>query len=279
MRSDAKLGLAMAILVTGFAIAFCFPRQQLQAPTTLTEVDPLESSEIDFRPIREQLSERSFAESQLAVPSPVDYAVVTQLASDAETTDRTEADLSLERSSIGLAELLNQQNSQDASQVDSPPIVKDHSATTNTYVVKSGDTLSEIATKTLGRSSRFLEIYEANRDLLNSPDDLKPGLKLTIPGMVADLLTEAVHNRFPSGAPDQPETQEQSVSVSQMSTHLPLNEIKKARPKSHTLQAGETLHGVALRYYDTPGAAERILQANPALSRSNLKPGDVLHLP
>ena len=49
------------------------------------------------------------------------------------------------------------------------------------YVVRSGDTLSGIAHQTLGQSSRFHEIFAANRDVLSSPDDLKPGLELVIP--------------------------------------------------------------------------------------------------
>ncbi|MDA0831960.1 MAG: LysM peptidoglycan-binding domain-containing protein [Planctomycetota bacterium] len=50
-----------------------------------------------------------------------------------------------------------------------------------TYVVQSGDTLSGIAQKQLGSSGRFEDIYEANRDLLKNPNDLRVGMKLKIP--------------------------------------------------------------------------------------------------
>src|SRR5690606_34169520 len=50
-----------------------------------------------------------------------------------------------------------------------------------THVVQSGDTLSGIAQKYLGSSARFEEIYEANRDLLKNPNDLRVGMKLKIP--------------------------------------------------------------------------------------------------
>jgi nucleoid-associated protein YgaU len=54
-------------------------------------------------------------------------------------------------------------------------------ATMKTYTVKSGDTLSEIAQRELGSSSKYMDIYNANRDQLNDPDKIKPGQVLKIP--------------------------------------------------------------------------------------------------
>jgi nucleoid-associated protein YgaU len=51
-----------------------------------------------------------------------------------------------------------------------------------TYVVASGDTLSDIARSVYGQSSRWAEIFEANRELLqNDPHRLKVGMTLRIP--------------------------------------------------------------------------------------------------
>lgn len=49
------------------------------------------------------------------------------------------------------------------------------------HVVERGDTLSSISARYLGRESRFLEIFEANRDQLRDANGLKPGMKLRIP--------------------------------------------------------------------------------------------------
>jgi hypothetical protein len=49
------------------------------------------------------------------------------------------------------------------------------------YQVRPGDTLSDLSGRFLGSTRRFLELYEANRDVLASPDDLKVGMLLTIP--------------------------------------------------------------------------------------------------
>ena len=55
------------------------------------------------------------------------------------------------------------------------------SGQTRSHVVADGETLSSIAGKYLGSQARYQEIFQANRDLLKSPNDLKIGMKLTIP--------------------------------------------------------------------------------------------------
>ncbi|MBW3541135.1 MAG: LysM peptidoglycan-binding domain-containing protein [Planctomycetes bacterium] len=47
--------------------------------------------------------------------------------------------------------------------------------------VRAGETLSELAQKYLGTSARFLEIYEANHSVLESPDAVRAGMTLRIP--------------------------------------------------------------------------------------------------
>jgi nucleoid-associated protein YgaU len=50
-----------------------------------------------------------------------------------------------------------------------------------TYRVRAGDTLVDIARRVYGDARRYLEIYEANRDRLRRPQDLREGLILSIP--------------------------------------------------------------------------------------------------
>ena len=54
-------------------------------------------------------------------------------------------------------------------------------AAAQTYTVKAGDTLSKIAERSLGSASAYMRIFEANRDQLNDPDQIKPGQVLKIP--------------------------------------------------------------------------------------------------
>ena len=50
-----------------------------------------------------------------------------------------------------------------------------------TYTVQSGDTLWKIAETVYGDGSEFQKIFEANQELLESPDRIFPGQELTIP--------------------------------------------------------------------------------------------------
>lgn len=52
------------------------------------------------------------------------------------------------------------------------------------YLVKSGETLQSISAQVYGKTERWKEIYEANKDLISDPaKPLKPGIRLTIPAM------------------------------------------------------------------------------------------------
>lgn len=49
------------------------------------------------------------------------------------------------------------------------------------HVVQPGDTLSKIAKVHLDSANRYMEIFNANKDQLTSPDLIKPGQRLLIP--------------------------------------------------------------------------------------------------
>jgi len=51
----------------------------------------------------------------------------------------------------------------------------------STYTVKSGDTLSKIAKEMLGDTNAYMEIFNANKDQLTDPNQIKPGQVLKIP--------------------------------------------------------------------------------------------------
>ena len=49
------------------------------------------------------------------------------------------------------------------------------------YIVQKGDTLGSISTREFGTAKKWESIYDANRDRLKSPTDLKIGKPLRIP--------------------------------------------------------------------------------------------------
>jgi nucleoid-associated protein YgaU len=50
-----------------------------------------------------------------------------------------------------------------------------------TYTVKAGDSLSKIAKEHYGESSKYMQIFEANKNILKDPDKIQPGQVLVIP--------------------------------------------------------------------------------------------------
>ncbi len=54
-------------------------------------------------------------------------------------------------------------------------------AAERTYTVKAGDTLGAIAKAELGNANAYMQIFEANKDVLADPNKIKPGQVLKIP--------------------------------------------------------------------------------------------------
>ena len=54
-------------------------------------------------------------------------------------------------------------------------------AAQRTYTVEAGDTLGAIAKAELGNANAYMQIFEANKDVLTDPNKIKPGQVLKIP--------------------------------------------------------------------------------------------------
>ena len=63
------------------------------------------------------------------------------------------------------------------------------------HTVSPGETLSSVAARYLGSSRRYLEIFELNRDVMRTPDDLQAGMQIRIPA--TELPTRDTGERDP----------------------------------------------------------------------------------
>jgi nucleoid-associated protein YgaU len=57
----------------------------------------------------------------------------------------------------------------------------DENPTERYHMVAAGDTLGHIAQKYYGQASKYMKIFEANRDILDDPNLIKVGQKIKIP--------------------------------------------------------------------------------------------------
>lgn len=59
--------------------------------------------------------------------------------------------------------------------------VQEQAEEARSYVVKAGDSLSKIAEELLGDADRWREIFEANKDQIDDPNEIREGQELKIP--------------------------------------------------------------------------------------------------
>ena len=182
MHRDTKLGLALAILVMGFAAALCFPRTSGEQTESLA----LQSAqELDSGILQRQVKIHTGADRpQPPVPEPVE---VTPSVSVADTTMSAPSvtEVLPDDNASGRAVALAQSEPTPVNPASFPaevvaepeqPVVHHR-----TYVVRHNDTLSSIARSHLGAASKHEEILAANRDKISSPESLRPGMVLVIP--------------------------------------------------------------------------------------------------
>lgn len=92
----------------------------------------------------------------------------------------------LKNENLALRKELEDQRARHASDKPQPETKtagpdKKAGTTPRTYVVREGDTLASISRKFYKSSGRWKKIREANKNVIDDPAKLKPGLTLTIP--------------------------------------------------------------------------------------------------
>lgn len=65
--------------------------------------------------------------------------------------------------------------------VKTKPVKPPHSYEYKSYTVEDGDTLQKISEKFYGTTRRWQFLFEENKNVLESPDKIYPGMKIKIP--------------------------------------------------------------------------------------------------
>ena len=202
MHRDHKLALSLGLLLIGVAAALCFPRQQPSdlAGLELEDAAQLDAA-IDLLPVRvytESHTESTDRDDELATSNPELSDPFSELALmpgapdpiptvEIRQTPENRASAIAppppsESTGVG-ARPTTDAPGLEPPEVVRPPAPRDMQPEPLVYEVQSGDTLGELAGRFLGSTRRYLDLYEANRDILPSPDDLQVGMLLKIPGL------------------------------------------------------------------------------------------------
>jgi len=189
MQRDQKIGLALGILLVGVVAAFFFRHEQSpQEPLpTLQTADELD----------QRIAERDRAPylqgGEPAKPSHDDALF------GPDPWNHHPGGLVPEPIPLG-DELEHAAGTSSAESAKADGVTR--------HVVQRGETLSSIAAKHLGSATRFEEIFLANTGQLRSPDDLRVGMELRIPGRVGatDERMGATGERLRSPVPSPMDT-------------------------------------------------------------------------
>jgi len=241
MHPDKKVGLSLGILLIGVTAAFFFrndvPVDHVQA-LELTDPESLDEqirrkAQTPYLPdrpeatgpsetpvVRDALVTDVMPQSPMLTESIPGSAIPDPIRPHGETpagriapiphpsVNSDEIDQALTQ-----AEARRQENSESGKSRSGPVI----------HVVMPKDTLSGLAQKYLGSFRRYREIFEANRDQLDSPDDIREGMKLRIPTGKTPVTTQ----RDPA---EPVTTAERPVAVPEPASETPSDDAEPPRP-------------------------------------------------
>lgn len=276
MTSDAKIGLLLGLIFI-FVIAFVIkglPKLSHGANNNelTTEMVRQEESSRGLGP-----TQREFIHQVLEVgPNNVPEA----RAEDSAERFRTSLpDGTLVGAAKEVTVEANEAESRTANAVDTKPIevISGAASLPKTYVVCDGDSLAAIAKRVYGpdegkKKANLDRIFEANRKLLRSEDEIFPGQKLIIPP-----LSKVEQGRSP-GLPEHP-LLEKAESIGKR--HILPGSGQVAKTKEYVVQANDTLWQIAAKYLGDGAKYKELIKVNADIlqDEDNLVPGMRLKLP
>jgi nucleoid-associated protein YgaU len=144
------------------------------------------------------------------------------------------------------------------------------------YVVAEGDNLGTIAKKVYGHSEKnnIVRIFQANRGVLKSPDEIYVGQKLVIP-----LLANLQSGKNKLEKLSRPTLLEEVKSIGQKSASADSSRLEGNR--SYTVQEGDSLWQIATKQLGDGSRYEEIVELNADILKDedSLAVGMCLKLP
>lgn len=141
---------------------------------------------------------------------------------------------------------------QSANQI-TPTVTEQSPETKGVYVVKAGDTLSSIAEQVYGNSQNWREIAQTNNIPLDHPV-IRAGQELELPAIGGPVSEDgqAIAQAEPTAEPTITMIPEEGV------TETPATAVQ-----TYTVAHGDTLWGIAQKFYGDGSKWHKIYDANP----------------
>ncbi|NUO08534.1 MAG: LysM peptidoglycan-binding domain-containing protein [Candidatus Brocadia sp.] len=282
MKRDVQVGVTLGVIILAIIGVFLSTRTTVKEPTIPvseieeeTQVDPLDVSELSPGPQnapQESLEDATTAMQNAEQKTPV-------VASDMKDEQPAEKEDNVvegvwnkaqEKEAISIAKddtkasaVSNQEDWKDVSSGD----VEKTGSISKIHKVQHNDSLRKIAKKYYGDESRWLLIFNANRDVIQDSNSIRIGTELIIPE-------------------DKTTIQKTKAEIKAGATTPALSQIIKvedAKPtaRKHVVQQGDSLYMLAGKYYDDGAKWNKILEANKKIlkDQKSLKIGQALVIP
>lgn len=184
MPAGKKLGVVLSVLAAGGSLALFFRKDASQFEVSHESAsDNVFRQRVERRVATDTEWARKQAPAQRPAPARPAVRVVPTTASIPETSSGAPAAPTHHKTFHPVGALLPPVDGVAEDRDLEPagneaPMASDG---TRRHTVTDGDTLTKLAVAYLGRADRYLEIFEANRGVLTSPDLLPIGASLKIP--------------------------------------------------------------------------------------------------
>ncbi len=290
MTSDAKVGLLLGLFFI-FVIAFIInglPR--FRSDTNSNELTTMANSPNDSyigsnerkareairreRPVRNR--SQSAAEAQEATGDEGKFRYKRPLSEDNVAAKDEQVTATTENKVKSTAPDANKETKVNVPKQVKPDLPK-------VYIVQDGDSLAKIAQTFYGavkgnKTLNVVRIFEANRKLLKSPDDISVGQKLIIP-----LLKDEAKSVFAGGLFERIK----SIGRTRSSTTAPTKTPSKPRPKppaaqpskQYVVREGDNLWRIAAKQLGNGERFREIIKLNTLEDEDYLTVGQRLRLP
>ena len=258
----AKIAVAIVVVGVGLAAALQFRKHGGGASdaSPATSSDTAASSQPARTPAAQNtVPYRSTSLDHLGETAPSPTAPATDVASAATPRAETTDSAMSPSAKNGLVDL------------NAPP---------QTHKVVDGDTLPKLSQQYFGRTDRYMEIFDFNRDVLQSPDVLPIGAELRIPsglalpasqnGTAKDVAASATATSSAAAAPLVPLITPASNPAS-----------PHHKPFTYTVKKGDNLVDLARKFYGDGRRHTDLYEANRGVMHNpgDLRPGMVLIVP
>ena len=261
MQRGAKIALASGIVIAGLAGASLFRKPA--EPTTSTDAEPARLDRTAPALVEHDPAAAARLSDQVdpvsnAVESPAPSAAAD--AGRSPSAPRVAADFQTPPPEGPRAD------ENDVSPVDR--VGRTPRRRGRTHRVRDGDTLSMLAADYLGSSQRYLEIFEANREILKNPDLLPIGAELKIPS------PEAIVRQQPQATIERPMA---PLAARPSPPAAPPSGMKR----TYRVKTGDTLVAIAKQFYGDGERYQEIYEANRERLQvpDDLREGLVLDIP